>query len=106
MKQEIKTVGLMIEFFCHGQHDNKGGPCLECRELFEYVIKRLEKCPLKDNKPKCSKCTVPCYKSDMGEKIKAVMKYAGHRMLCSHLITTGEILSEEKIKDKHLVNYN
>ena len=89
MKAEIKTVGLMIELFCHGQHGGKNGLCLECRELFEYVVKRLEKCPLKDNKPKCSKCTVHCYKTDMRGKIKTVMKYSGPRMLCCHPILTG-----------------
>jgi hypothetical protein len=89
MKQEIKTVGLMIELFCRGQHGGKNALCPKCRELLEYALKRLEKCPLQDNKPKCSKCTVHCYKPDMREKIKAVMKYSGPRMLYCHPILTG-----------------
>jgi predicted amidophosphoribosyltransferase len=89
MEKEVQTVWLMIDLYCRGQHGSKDGLCLECRELFDYVTKRLEKCPLKDNKPRCSKCPVHCYKPDMREKIKAVMKYSGPRMLYRHPIMTG-----------------
>jgi predicted amidophosphoribosyltransferase len=88
MEQEVKTARLMIDLYCRGQHDRKEGLCPECRELFDYVKKRLEKCPLKDNKPKCSKCHVHCYKPDIREKIKAVMRYSGPRMLYRHPILT------------------
>ena len=48
------------------------------------------------NKPKCSKCPVHCYKPDMREKIKAVMRYAGPRMIYRYPILTG----------KHFLNKN
>jgi len=89
MEKELKTVALMIDIFCHGQHGKTKGLCTECQELFDYVTQRLEKCPFLDNKPRCSKCTVHCYKPDMKEKIRAVMKYAGPRMLCYHPILSG-----------------
>ena len=89
MEKEVKTAELMINIFCHGQHVKRKGLCAECLELLDYVTRRLEKCPLLRNKPKCSKCTVHCYKPDMREKIKAVMKYAGPRMLFRHPILSG-----------------
>ena len=89
MEQERRTVEAMIEIFCHGHHDTPEGLCPECTELLAYVTQRLDKCPLRNNKPKCSKCPVHCYKPDMREKIRAVMSYAGPRMLCRHPILAG-----------------
>ena len=90
MERELKTVELMIDLYCRDQHGSEDNLCNECRELLDYVKERLEKCPLKDNKPKCSKCTVHCYKPDMREKIKAVMRYAGPRMIYRHPILAGK----------------
>jgi predicted amidophosphoribosyltransferase len=90
MEQKTKTVKRMIDLYCRGQHGGKDALCDECRELFDYVKKRLEKCPLRENKPKCSKCPVHCYRPDMREKIKAVMKYSGPRMLYRHPILSGK----------------
>ncbi len=89
MENEVKTAELMIDIFCHGQHSRRDGLCPECRGLLDYVRLRLERCPLREDKPKCSKCSVHCYKPDMREKIRAVMKYAGPRMLCRHPILSG-----------------
>lgn len=88
MEREIETVRLMINLYCRGHHGSKENLCSECGRLFHYAKKRLEQCPFKENKPQCSKCAVHCYKPDMREKIKAVMKYSGPRMLCRHPILT------------------
>lgn len=79
----------MIDLYCRGQHGSKDDLCPECRELFEYVKRRLTKCPLKENKIRCSKCPVHCYKPAMREKIRAVMRYSGPHMLYRHPILTG-----------------
>ncbi|MFA5182528.1 MAG: nitrous oxide-stimulated promoter family protein [Syntrophales bacterium] len=89
MEKEARTAELMIDIFCHGQHGKREDLCPECRGLLEYVRRRLERCPLRDSKPRCSKCPVHCYKHDMRGKIMAVMKYAGPRMLYRHPILTG-----------------
>ncbi|MBN1615653.1 MAG: nitrous oxide-stimulated promoter family protein, partial [Deltaproteobacteria bacterium] len=81
MEREIKTAATMIEIFCRGHHGVKEALCPDCRDLLGYVRQRLEKCPFKGNKPRCSKCSVHCYQPEMREKIRAVMKYAGPRML-------------------------
>jgi hypothetical protein len=88
MEREIETVRLMINLYCRGHHGGRESLCTECGGLFDYVKQRLEKCPLKDNKPKCSKCSVHCYKPAMREKIKGVMRYSGPRMIFRHPILT------------------
>jgi len=89
MELENRTAEAMIEIFCHGRHGNKEGLCSECGELLRYVAQCLEKCPFQEDKPKCAKCTAHCYKPYMREKIRAVMKYAGPRMLYRHPVLSG-----------------
>jgi predicted amidophosphoribosyltransferase len=84
IKSDLETADLMIHIFCQNRHGRREGLCPECRELLEYVTLRLKKCPLRENKPRCSKCPVHCYKPEMRERIRAVMKYAGPRMLYRH----------------------
>ena len=40
--------------------------------------------PSKDAKPACNHCTVHCYSAKMKERVKAVMRYSGPRMLLRH----------------------
>ena len=86
-KKEKKLIPVMIRKYCHGKHGTKGEElCADCKALTEYALFRLEKCPFKKNKKFCSFCKIHCYKPEMREKIRAVMKYAGQRMLPSHPI--------------------
>jgi len=86
-QQEKDLIPDMIRIYCHGHHQTKGKDvCPECKELTEYALFRLEKCPFKVNKQFCSFCTVHCYKPDMRAKIKDVMRYSGPRMLFTHPI--------------------
>lgn len=45
---------------------------------------RRDKCPFGEGKSFCSNCPIHCYKSDMREKIRQVMRYSGPRMLLYH----------------------
>lgn len=93
-EKEKKLIPVMIKKYCKGKHKTireaqgveRGEVCAECKELTEYALFRLEKCPFKVNKKFCSFCKIHCYKPEMREKIKAVMKYAGPRMLFTHPI--------------------
>ncbi len=86
-EKEKKLIPVMIKKYCRGKHKTKGKEiCAECNELAEYALFRLSKCPFKVNKKFCSFCKIHCYKPEMREKIKAVMKYAGPRMLFTHPI--------------------
>ena len=78
--REKKTIRLMIELFCRGNHHTGADLCEDCRALLTYAEKRLEACPF-DDKPACSACEVHCYAPDKRKAIQAVMRYSGPRML-------------------------
>ena len=82
--REQKTIETMIGIYCRGKHERKGELCSDCRQLLDYARTRLEKCPFQENKSTCAKCTVHCYKPEMREKIRVVMRYSGPRMLLRH----------------------
>lgn len=72
-----------------GSHEcqvGHGGPglCGDCRELLEYSLARLDHCKFGNAKTKCHKCPVHCYRPDMREKIRTVMRFSGPRMLLYH----------------------
>ena len=46
--------------------------------------KRLDQCPFKEGKTSCAKCPIHCYRPDMREEIRTVMRYAGPRMTYLH----------------------
>ncbi len=52
--------------------------------MLSYALTRLDKCPLKSDKPTCAKCPVHCYKPEMRNRIKDVMRFSGPRMLSRH----------------------
>jgi hypothetical protein len=86
--RERKTLQVMIEIYCRGQHGSKDALCPRCQELWDYAEKRLDKCPFQENKTTCAKCPIHCYKSDRREEIKAVMRYAGPHMPYRHPVLT------------------
>ncbi len=77
----------MLKIYCRDHHQsNAERLCSECLELLQYVEARLDKCPLGHRKPTCAKCRIHCYKPQMRQQIRAVMRYSGPRMLTSHPI--------------------
>ena len=80
---EKRTVRHMIELWCRKNHGGKD-LCGDCRELLEYSLARLEHCKFGNAKTKCHKCPVHCYRPDMREKIRTVMRFSGPRMLLYH----------------------
>ncbi len=60
--------------------------CDACAELLAYAERRRAFCP-KDPKPFCSYCDTHCYRPEMREAMRDVMRYAGPRsMLHGHAI--------------------
>jgi hypothetical protein len=83
--REEKTISVIVRLFCRDHHGVcEGGLCAECAELLDYARQRLAKCPFGAEKGACSKCEIHCYKADMRERIRGVMRYAGPRMLRRH----------------------
>jgi predicted amidophosphoribosyltransferase len=88
MQREAKTIETMMRIYCRGQHESQEALCAECRELLDYANLRLEKCPYQENKTTCAKCPIHCYKPEMRDQVRSVMRYAGPRMLYRHPILT------------------
>jgi hypothetical protein len=84
--REQRTVTAMIMLFCHGRHGTSAEICEECQELLAYALERVAQCPFQPNKPVCTKCPVHCYQPERRAQIRAVMRYAGPRMLWQHPI--------------------
>ena len=93
---EATMVSQMIALFCRGHHE--GAPraqgvatvrlglrdvalCEECAGLQAYALARVERCPHMGTKTFCSVCPTHCYKPDMRERIREVMRWSGPRML-------------------------
>lgn len=83
IEREKITVRHMIELWCH-KHHNQSGLCEECKALLDYATARLEHCRFGNEKTKCHKCPVHCYKPEMRAKIREVMRYSGPRMILHH----------------------
>ena len=82
VEREKRVIKLMIELYCHKKHQHKShGLCDECQELLTYAHKRLSFCKFGENKSTCSRCPIHCYKKDMKEKVKEVMKFSGPRLI-------------------------
>lgn len=80
--EELGLVERMIRITCEGEHGTaRGDLCAECAALLDYVNARLQRCPYGAEKPTCRQCPIHCYRPSERERIKAVMKYAGPRML-------------------------
>lgn len=81
-------MSVMIGIYCRGNHSgndgNKKELCDYCKKLEEYALFRTEKCPFMETKTFCSACKVHCYAKEQREQIRAVMRYAGPRMIFSH----------------------
>ncbi|MDY6325199.1 MAG: nitrous oxide-stimulated promoter family protein [Catonella sp.] len=82
----------MVLLYCKRNHNHNARStddmCPDCKELLNYARTRSEKCLFKESKTFCSFCKVHCYKPEMREKIRTVMKFSGPRMLFVHPIAT------------------
>ena len=75
--------------------------CDQCKELLEYAKQRSDHCPFMENKTFCSNCRVHCYKPEMREKIRRVMRFSGPRMLFVHpVMAMKHVISTIKEKKK------
>ena len=94
-EREKRVVCEMIALYCRKNHGGKE-LCGECHELAEYACARSDKCPFMANKTFCSNCKVHCYKPEMREKIRKVMRFSGPRMIFHHPITAVRHIIEVK----------
>ena len=84
MKQEIRTIQVMIRLYCRARHGRSRELCEACAQLQEYAVQRIEHCPFGLEKPVCNHCTVHCYQPEMRQRVQEVMRFAGPRMPVRH----------------------
>ena len=109
-EKEKAVVSQMIALYCWKQHRTKSGLCFECAELASYARRRVDNCPFMESKTFCSSCHTHCYRSDMRERIRTVMRFSGPRMLLYHPVMTlhhmASVLAEKRRMKRPAGSYN
>ncbi len=96
-RRELEVIRTMVGLYCRGQgHQGRAPLCAECAALLEYATRRLERCVFGDAKPTCANCVVHCYKADMRERIRTVMRWSGPRMMLRHPVMAIAHLIDER----------
>lgn len=100
--REKKTLAVMLWIYCRNHHDSIGKQlCPDCQKLAEYADQRLQKCPFGVTKGPCSQCEIHCYKPEMREQIRDVMRYSGPRMLSRHpVLALSHLIKQWKHKSR------
>jgi len=103
-KREQRIVTEMIRLFCRKNHKSEEkdgqGLCRQCRQLNEYARSRSEHCPFMAEKTFCANCRVHCYKPEMREQIRTVMRFSGPRMILYHPVMALWHLITSKIEKR------
>jgi hypothetical protein len=95
--REKQTIEAMLHIYCRDHHGASGSFCVDCSRLLDYARRRLDACPFGQDKPACNHCTVHCYSEIMRQRVKAVMRYAGPRMLLRHpLLSIYHLLDKRR----------
>jgi hypothetical protein len=89
IEREAATIRAMVVIFCHDLHGTEDGLCADCTTLLRYAEERLVRCPFGEEKPTCANCPVHCYKADMRERVRAVMRYSGPKMALRHPVLSA-----------------
>lgn len=102
-EREKIVVSEMIGLYCRRNHHTKQGKlCAKCEELNTYARGRSDHCPFMETKTFCSNCKVHCYKPEMRQKIRAVMRFSGPRMIFYHSVMALRHLVESKKEKRRL----
>ena len=64
-------------------------------------VSAADRAPFMETKTFCSNCRVHCYRPDMREQIRQVMRFSGPRMLCCHpVMATRHVIETQREKRK------
>lgn len=92
-EREMRTISQMIAIYCEANHECADRTetahcgeriCPECKVMDDYAILRTLRCRKMDVKTSCEECGNHCYKPDMRESVRAIMRFAGPRMITKH----------------------
>ncbi len=84
LENEKRTVKMMIKTYCSSMHTRSRELCPDCNDLLVYSMNRLDSCPYGIDKMSCRKCPTHCYKIDMRNKIRQVMRKVGPVLFFYH----------------------
>lgn len=102
-EREKRIVSEMIALYCRKKHGAKRELCAECAALDAYARQRSDRCPFMEIKTFCSNCRVHCYQPQMRERIRAVMRFSGPRMLTVHPVLAMRHVIESR-REKRRMN--
>ncbi len=74
----------MVEMYCRAHHLADAGTCPDCEELTRHAERKIDRCPLREGRTVCATCPVHCYRGDMRDRIREIMRYSGPRMILRH----------------------
>ena len=100
-EREKAVVSQMIALYCRKNHGGRT-LCPDCAALEAYARQRSDRCPFLETKTFCSNCRVHCYRPEMREKIRQVMRFSGPRMLFHHPVLAIRHVIETKKEKKRL----
>lgn len=91
IEKDKEVIAVMIEMYCHRYHRDvtprdSDSLCPECRQLLDYALARLDRCPHGEGHRGCKHCRVHCYSPRNRELIRRVMRYSGPRIMLRHPI--------------------
>ncbi len=105
INRERKTIKVMVEMYCNAHHNTaKNELCDECQEILNYAYKRIELCPIREEKPTCDTCIIHCYAQDKRKQIIEIMRYSGPRMIKTHPIMAIRHLIDRRLSKKLIQN--
>lgn len=85
IESEKRIVETMIRLYCR-RHEGNETLCDDCQKLLDYALQRLGRCRFGNAKTTCKRCPAHCYRPDMRDRIRAVMRWSGPRMMLYHPI--------------------
>ena len=94
IEEEKALVEQMIRLYCQ-KSEGHAELCPNCQKLLEYAHSRLDRCRYGNDKPTCKKCPIHCYRPEMKERIRIVMRWSGPRMMLYHPLTAIRHLLRE-----------
>ena len=100
-EREKELVSQMIALYCRRKHGGKA-LCPDCEALDSYARRRSDKCPFMETKTFCSNCRVHCYRPEMRERIRAVMRFSGPRMIFHHPVIALRHVIETRREKRRL----
>lgn len=80
IEQDKETIDFMVRLYCKHHLKTREVP-QEYLDLIDYACKRLERCRFGERKPACKDCPIHCYKPELREKTKEIMRWVGPRMI-------------------------